>query len=418
MLKHIVFVLGSYYPNYSAVGICAREVAECLKNEFRITVVSIRGDINHASKDCLGLVDIVRVDTSERTRRLKLEATPGRRYRALLKLHRASAAFKKLRSGATVDQDLVQAYLQALESLEKPADIVLPLVFPFESVLAALKYKKLMPDVLVFPYLFDNFVESSSLHLHPLNRMLKERRHLSLEQAMLEGSDAVLAMHPLHAHFVQHFSPALLQKIHFLEHPLLSHPEETAPASLQSIVTLSYTGSLIDKVRQPDYLLVLLKVIRVSTPVQVDFYVMGNKAHKVKNVKHEGGICIVNHGHVSKARCAAAIMQSNILLNLGEVRGKQLSSKVFEYMAAGKPIIHLAYVQNDSVTAVLAKYPLALCLVQEPARLQENARRCAEFIDRHKQSHLSFTEVASLYPEALPSATADLLRKLCAKSDR
>jgi len=101
--------------------------------------------------------------------------------------------------------------------------------------------------------------------------------------------------------------------------------------------------------------------------------------------------------------------QSNILLNLGEVRGKQVSSKVFEYMAAGKPIIHLAFVANDAVAAVLAK---GLCLIQTRSQLYENACHCAEFIQRHKHSQLAFAEVAALYPEAIPGATADLIRSL------
>lgn len=44
--KHIVVLVGSYYPNFSAVGICARNVVDELKKEADISVISQKTDIN------------------------------------------------------------------------------------------------------------------------------------------------------------------------------------------------------------------------------------------------------------------------------------------------------------------------------------------------------------------------------------
>jgi len=414
-VKHIVFILGSYYPNFSAVGACARNVIRELVRDYRITVLSLRDDMGQPSRERVDGVDIVRVDTPQRRQRLMLmaAATSMGLYGTLrLQSYRIFIAANKLLGRETVESDLVAAYLRELEAFHDEVHVLVPLVFPFESVLAALAHKKLNPTVLVIPYLFDDFVESRSLHLLAMNRMLKERRHVALERTMLDEAYAVLAMHPLRTHFARHFKPAVVEKIRFLEHPLLTpHAVATAQQTIRPVV-LSYAGSLIRKVREPDYLLEMLQAMPVDCPVRVDFYVMGNDAHKVKDQVVSDQLHITNRGRVSEEGARFAMTQSNILLNLGEVRGKQVSSKVFEYMAAGKPIIHLAFVANDAVAAVLAKYPLSLCLIQTRSQLYENACHCAEFIHRHKHSQLAFAEVAALYPEAIPGATADLIRSL------
>ena len=49
--KHIVVLVGSYYPNFSAVGICARNVVDELKKEADISVISQKTDINEKDEE-------------------------------------------------------------------------------------------------------------------------------------------------------------------------------------------------------------------------------------------------------------------------------------------------------------------------------------------------------------------------------
>lgn len=35
-MKHIVFILGSYYPNYSAVGMCLGNLADCFSKNYKV----------------------------------------------------------------------------------------------------------------------------------------------------------------------------------------------------------------------------------------------------------------------------------------------------------------------------------------------------------------------------------------------
>ncbi|MFC3087934.1 hypothetical protein ACFOD6_17980 [Tabrizicola soli] len=411
-MSRIVFLLGSFYPNFSAVGYCGYQVQKCLAESHDITVISLRDDTALPLEDQHEGLRILRVETPAIKQRNSLRATGGRRAQLGLTALRAKGALKRLLSPATIDWALVRAYLDQLEALTPAPQAIVPLVFPFESVLAALAYKRAHPGTRVLPYLFDDFADSGSLHVLKLARWLKRGRHLRLERQMLQKADAILAMHPLRAHFEAPFEQPLRDKITFLEHPLLFAPKAQNLPPKDATIRLCYTGSLIGKVREPDYLLELLQAIRPADPMRADFYVMGNNAHKVQPLSGPRRVEIANHGRVAKPMADAAVQGADVLLNLGEAQGRQVSSKIFEYMATGKPILHLAYVAQDVVSGILAKYPLALCLLQERDRFAENVRQAEAFLARCRGRQLSFDEVAALYPEALPQATAELMERL------
>lgn len=416
-MKHIVFVLGSYFPRFSAVGICAHRVIEVLKNEFKISVVAIADDQAAERHVAVGGVDIYRVRTADSARRTALlhemRHSPGVFTRTRLFALRVRASLRRLLSPVTVDRALVEAYRRQLAELPE-IDVIVPLVFPFESVLAALEYTS-SGRAAVVPYLFDNFVDSRSLHVTDFARKLKRRRHLKLEADMIERSTAILAMHPLRRHFRENFGSAVETRIQFLEHPLLVKNDGVSRNEDSGAVRFVYTGALVRHVREPHYVLDMLRKLDLGLPARADFYVMGNAAAQVETGKTDFGIAIRNHGQVGKDEANQAVAQGTILLNIGEIEGRQISSKVFEYMAAGKPVVHFAYTDDDVVSKILARYPLALSLVQCPDRMEANRKKMRDFVRMNNGKTMGFDEVASIFTEALPETTAQLISGLLLK---
>lgn len=415
-MSQLVFLLGSYYPNFSAVGYCAYQVQKCLFNDIKISVIALRNEAALPLEDDYEGVKILRIETPAMIRSNALRKGQDiwlARFK--LMILRAMGALHRLISPATIDRALVAAYLERLNAMVPPPKAIVPLVFPFESALAALEYKKSHPDVMLIPYLFDNFVDSGTLHVLKIARDLKHYKHLDLERKILFGADAVLSMNPLRAHLEANFEPILLDKVTYLEHPLLSSPI-TSPISVSDgFIKLCFTGSLIRHFTEPTYLLELLQAIHPTSSVKVDFYTMGNAARLIKSAQLENGVQIVNHGRVSKAEAGTAVAQADILLNIGEVQGKQVSSKIFEYMATGKPIIHLAFVVDDAVSNILSKYPLALSLVATSHSFKDNVKKIEFFIEKNKSSSITYEEVKLIYPEALPETTAKTLKLILHK---
>lgn len=415
-MTHIVFLVDSFHPNFSAVGHCVYQVQRHLTDTFDVTTIAFRDQQSQPQDEQLGAIGVHRIETTDMRARSRAHTTPGLTGRAWVFALRIKGALRRLLSPATIDRSLVRAYVQRLESFVSPPDVIVPVVFPFEGVLAALAYKRTHASVMVLPYLFDDFVDSGSLHVLKIAREMKRNRHLGLERRMLAESDAVLAMHPLRNHLEGNFDGGALKNLLLLEHPLLSPPEVARQQCADGTLRLCFTGSLIRKVREPGYLINLLQALRVEQPMQADFFVMGNAAKDVPSGVLQNGIQITNHGRVPKPEADAAVARSDVLINLGEATGRQVSSKVFEYMATGKPIVHIASVEHDAVTKILAKYPPALCLLQDPRKVDENSRKISDFIvGRDPTQNLSFDEVKTIYPEALPSATVEVIKTICTK---
>lgn len=409
---NVTFLAGSFYPDFEATGYCAYQVQKCLTDDFSISAISFRNDTHQPSEEAIDGIRIFRIETEDMKRRSMVMKSKGRLAHGRLTMLRLQGAIRRLLSPATINRSLVEAYLECLERLDPKPDILVPVVFPFESVLAALTHKAANPTVALVPYLFDDFVDSGSLHVLKIAREMKRPRHLRLERRMLAEADAVLAMHPLRRHLEGNFASSLLQKVTYLEHPLLSPPKGATQRYDDGVIRLCFTGSLIKKVREPGYLVRVLSALRLETPVRADFFVKGNAAHSVRSGVLRNGLEIVNHGRVTKLEADAAVARADILINIGEVTGRQVSSKVFEYMSTGKPILHLATLETDAVTSILSKYPLALCIIEDQRQIQENARKVSDLIATGGAENLTFDQVKTIYPEALPSTTADVFRDI------
>lgn len=137
--------------------------------------------------------------------------------------------------------------------------MIVPVCFPFESVVAALNYKEYHNNkVKVVPYLLDKFSSSDTLHRTTWNKRLKMRRHLELENKMLKQCEKVIATKDWENHFTSHFE-AQLNKIEFSEIPAFSHIMSAAKANYdENNINLVYTGALNHKIRSPKYTLELL----------------------------------------------------------------------------------------------------------------------------------------------------------------
>ena len=409
-MDRIVFLVGPYYPNFSAVGYCLYQVVKCIRDVYDVEIISFRDDKTHLAQDDIEGVKIRRIETKYMKMRNRPIFARGMLSFLALKLVRVWGALRRLCSRETVDRALVKAYLDELCRLTPRPNVIIPLVFPFESVLAALEVKERTSDVVEQPYIFDDFVESGSLHVLNFARDLKRRRHLDLERKMLSSSDAIFSMHPLRSHFFDSFEKSLFDKIIFLEHPLLISPVTKIKHVENSALRLVYTGSLIRNVREPDYLIRLLKSLKVSSPVKVDFYVMGNAADSIKT-EQVGHLYINNFGRVSKFEADAAVQSADILLNMGEAKGKQVSSKIFEYMSTGKPIIHFAFVEHDAVAQIISAYPRAICIYQSRFDFASDLERIESFISEMRGlAPVPFDEIRAIYPDALPETTANTIR--------
>ncbi|MDP2844413.1 MAG: hypothetical protein Q8O06_12355, partial [Acetobacterium sp.] len=104
-----------------------------------------------------------------------------------------------------------------------------------------------------------------------------------------------------------------------------------------------------------------------------------------------------------------AIIQSNILLSIGNIDISLIPSKVFEYMSAGKPILHLYHSSEDRVISMLDEYGLGYCISQNDEISDSAIHDLVKFCNENRNSGLSFAEVQEKFYKASPKFISKLL---------
>lgn len=218
--------------------------------------------------------------------------------------------------------------------------------------------------------------------------------------------------------------PAVLAPLGPAPPDVFAVPEEgaTAVAAPEAQIAsapktrLVFVGRLYRHIRRPDNLLRLFAALIAADPGQrLELHFVGDVddcRDSFAPYHHLLGRRVFLHGTVSRERAYHAMAQADILVNLGNVTPYQLPSKVVEYAATGKPVLHLAVSAEDSSLAFFRSYPPALCLVGEKFG-PEDERVVRRFLNQLPQPLGAEAVAARLAPfrlEGIVAAYADLFR--------
>lgn len=208
------------------------------------------------------------------------------------------------------------------------------------------------------------------------------------------------------------FSPGapleeLAPRMQVLDFPGLV-PPTPAPPPLAGPLRCVFAGSLYPALRTPHFALELFQALN-EPGVELAFLGGGWQNYPpgllAPYQKALGGRLTVA-GPVPPAEAARALAGADVLVSLGNGVENQVPSKLFEYLAAGKPILHLAKLENDPCLPYLEKWPLA-CVVREAEGTGPQVlARVRAFLQEKGRRRLPFEEAARLYPENTPEYAA------------
>ncbi|MCW6675851.1 glycosyltransferase [Aerococcaceae bacterium NML180378] len=411
-MKHIVFILGSYYPNYSAVGKCMGNIATVMAQTNKVTVIGTQTQLDQLSTEEYNEQNIIRVITPHERRRFQLERLVATSVgikrcfaRTLQWFFRLLGVLKIFVTPATLDYQLVTEYGKALDQLAIPADVIVPTCIPFESVMSALKYKEKHPDVVLLPCLYDLFAANWNLNRTPWNYRLKWANNLKLERAMFEQAHHVFHVGNWTKHIEEHHAEYRTKHTE-IEHPLLVYPTNQLSCQASSEIHMVYTGVVDEKNRNPQKVLQILAQIKHKGIVS-DFYSFGSGQSIVEQFATQYST-IIAHGKVESQVAEFARAQASILISIGNKDVNQVPSKLIEYMATGKPIMHFAWSSEDSAVKLLNHYPAKKIIYLDNLPPKEEIE---SFIMEHKNVIIPFEEVKQWIPEATPEDVFYKLKK-------
>lgn len=410
-VKHIVFILGSYYPNYSAVGKCLGNIADVLVSEYNVTIICTKTSLSESEIFYHNNQKIMRVMTNYNKKRMtvekNLEETAGlknKRLKILKQILRIHRFTKTLISKETIDPQLVLVYEKALQSVREPIDFIIPTCTPFESVITALEYKKNNSDVEIIPYLFDLFAENLNLNRLFLNRELKRKKNMWLENEMFKKSKAVLYVDNWTSYIKKYYSKYTKKTIE-VGHPLLLKINEQKLEKIDDKIHIVYTGIVDLKNRNPKYALKILTQLK-SEQIVIDFYAFGSGKSVIDEYAERYANRVIAHGKVSSNEAGIARNTSNILLSIGNVNTSQIPSKLFEYMSTGKAILHFAHTDTDPVIQVLNNYPVKMIVIRNQ---KVDIEIIESFIFNNCQINISFDKIFKNYSMDSPKVIAKIL---------
>ena len=198
---------------------------------------------------------------------------------------------------------------------------------------------------------------------------------------------------------------AAAEKVHMLDFPSLVPPAAVPNHAADSKKRCVFCGSLYPGLREPGFALELFRALGPASGWTLTMAGGGWQyfAADAAQTKAVLGEQFEQPGPVPAETARAMQAQADVLLNLGNAVDNQLPSKLFDYFAAGKPVLHLCVIENDPALPYLARYPLALVLHQGQADAADILHR---WLGEVCGKQLPFGEVCDLFPELVPQAVA------------
>lgn len=198
------------------------------------------------------------------------------------------------------------------------------------------------------------------------------------------------------------------------QHPLKAYLDKTIPVGYVNLrqltpqvrpsylskdkITCVYTGSLFDsRVREPGYFFQMLQDCDDRFEIHIVCYELDGHNRRLKETYVDHNPHIVWHDRASMEECLNLMCWADVLINLGNRCTNQTPSKIFDYISAGKPIVNIHPLPNDTAKPYLDRYPLILDIQEKTSLDHEDARRFMDFCAANRGQSVPFEEVNALY---------------------
>lgn len=401
-MDNVLFIVGSYFPRFSAVGKCQYYLAnEFVKRGFNVHVISITSDSEIEKDEIYNGQTIHRILIKQRN---KIETVF---YRGMKRL-----------SFDILDRELVYKYIKELKRIQFNPDLIVPACLPFESVYASALYKNDNSECKIIPCLYDKFADSKVLYKWKIEKIVKYRKSAKIEKTIFNQCDGLLYVNSWKDYLSLYYK-GCDYKMECIEHPLITPPYDVdmdhhchRDYQVNDNIRILYAGMLTQKYVDAKYLIQCISLFKSTKNMEFIFYAQGNASSDL-DVKY---LPIKNYGWAAYDELVESMCQASILLSISEQNGVQISSKIFEYMSMGKPIIHIYYVDNDVNLSYLKEYPLCLCIKADVANIESNAMILEKWINKNQGRNIDFISVEELYSKLTPRYVCDQLLELYQKN--
>lgn len=281
-------------------------------------------------------------------------------------------------------------------------DMVVSVFSPFDAAVSGFRFKRKHPECFWCLYTLDTFV---NLRQSKIPERWRDAHYWI--PRFLSTADMFVCMKSRAAWYEERGYAELGNGVTPSDIPLLTERSSLthSEAALES-ANWVYAGSLYKTHYDTADLLAILEKMNWDNGLTVHFYSSGKEAESLKEHPLYRAGKIVVHGYVDHDELMRIYDSAAVLLSIKT--SDQISAKIFEYMAYGKPILHISSCENDPNIHYVEKYGKGLAIRAYEDTSDECARIIEEWayeIANHSQECVDMSE----FVMNAPSYTRDLL---------
>lgn len=402
MEKRVILLTDYYLPNNNANGLCMHRIGKAMQREgYEVHIVCYL-EKNLKAEDMIEGMYVHRVRPqyffAMRDYYYKhSDSISGKLCWMLALLSRRVKKVLLMPWYPLVSPSTVRRYCNKIKEIacEHQVKNVVAGFNPFESAAASVWLKK-HGEYSVITYFMDTFTVTANAK----NSKIIYNRGRAWEKKIYGCVDGIANFPTYREHFSSDDYEAYQDKMMYVGVPIdfdeLSNTHGAYGEFKDGITHLLYTGGLSMGDREPVYLIELLQKSGMKQ-VEMHFFSRGNAEDYLKE-KQESCKMIRAHGQVPYDELLSARSSADVMINIGSQKETILPSRLFEYIATGRPILHIAYRKDDPCIYYLEKHPDALILYTDDDKT-ENIRKMMEFIGKSRRKVIPVEELKRIYAE-------------------
>ena len=284
--------------------------------------------------------------------------------------------------------------------INKTNDYFIATLEPIEAAIAMLQAKR-QSDVFAL-YQMDTFWNNAIKNPNYQQNRIQCERKLAKECLFNLTTEQISQTS---AEFYENEPDKLIKS----EFPMMIKPDIKKLVNNGTIKKCVFTGTLYADIRPPENIIKIIAELKMKD-VQFDFYGLHQELIQKDPLYQQAKEYINLHGVVETKEAERVRQTADFLINIDNTCVEQVPSKIFEYIATGKPIINFYFNKNSAILKHMEKYPLKTNIfIGKQFELSEACEKICEFISTAHGKNVPYDTVERIYEENTPQYVANQL---------
>ena len=419
----ILFILGMYYPRYSANGLCCKNIVdECVANGWKVSCVvnAFNGNETPYELDGAKIYPIsprLSYRLQEKAQlRLQLYPKKASALKTVANVINKAKLLLFSWSWPYVAPLYTRRFYKKARSLyfKEHFDVVIGVYTPIDSLYAAYKLKNKFHEIKFIPYYLDALAGGWGPIVWSKRR--REKRLRKWEQKIARKADAIISMQ---SSMEYHKNYPILDNNtscrYFLDVPMMLSDVRCISKKSDSSKIALFAGSISYPRRNPIPLLKIFSL--VCKKVDLKLFFVGDCSNveifQPYIEESNGRICLL--GQKTHEEVLQLEKESDFLINIGNNNPYTIPSKIFEYMRFGKPISSTYSIDEEPSLVYLKKYGYT-CFIDERTDIKTSAEHLINFIKSNENINIPEGFCQKTFYDSTPKAFVDTIKKILGMS--